>query len=192
MEELQRRTGPIVVTGLVRALGSDRPEVVNRAAWALANLDAVEAVPKLIPALVTVRYKVVWVPTGPSRSDGFGVSFGSVAAAPGVGERRCAVERQLDRRADRPGGRPRLGRLRRDLRPLPRVRDHRHRDRRRHSGSRGPIPMRVPVSYQNVEVLSALVKLTGRDFGYDRAAWRNWLNTSFRPDPEPVRRVPQP
>jgi hypothetical protein len=60
------------------------------------------------------------------------------------------------------------------------------------SGSRGPIPMRVPVSYNNVEVLSALVRLTGRDFGYDRAAWRRWLNTSFRPDPEPVRHVPQP
>ena len=48
------------------------------------------------------------------------------------------------------------------------------------SGLAGPIPMRVPL-YQNVEVLSALVRLTGRDFGYDRAAWRNWLNTSFRP-----------
>ena len=133
MEELQRRTGPIVVTGLVRALGSDRPEVVNRAAWALAHLDAVAAVPKLIPALVTVRYKVVWMPTGPSRSDGLGVSFGSVPAAPGVGAADRG-DRQLDRRADRPGGRPRRGRLRRDLRPLPRVRDHRRRDRRRRLG----------------------------------------------------------
>jgi len=52
--------------------------------------------------------------------------------------------------------------------------------------------MRVPFTYQNSEVLSALVKLTGHDFGYDRAAWRSWLNTAFRPDSEPVRRVPQP
>jgi hypothetical protein len=50
----------------------------------------------------------------------------------------------------------------------------------------------VPFTFQNIEVLAALVKLTGKDFGYDAAAWRHWLKTSFQPDPDPVRRVPQP
>lgn len=60
------------------------------------------------------------------------------------------------------------------------------------SGSRGPVPKLVPYSYQNVEVLAALVKMTGRDFGYDIPSWRRWVTTSFRPDPVPARRVPQP
>ena len=43
-----------------------------------------------------------------------------------------------------------------------------------------------------IVLLAALVKLTGRDFGYDTPAWRRWLRTSFQPDPAPARRVPQP
>ena len=38
----------------------------------------------------------------------------------------------------------------------------------------------------------ALVKLTGQDFGYDQAAWRAWLRTSFKAEAEPAKRVPQP
>ena len=49
--------------------------------------------------------------------------------------------------------------------------------------------MRVPFTYQNVEVLAALVKLTGHDFGYDGAAWRHWLSTSSGPTPT---RPPRP
>jgi len=191
MEELQKRTGPIVVTGLARALGSDRTEVVNRAAWALANLEAVEAVPRLIPALVSVRYKVVWMPTGPSSPDGFGVSFGSVAAAPGVGGTALgAVSGSSIAVPTGPAVGP--GSVGFGAISVPYPGYGSTGVGLGGSGSRGPIPMTVPFSYQNVEVLSALVRLTGRDFGYDRAAWRNWLNTSFRPDPEPVRRVPQP
>ena len=190
MEELRRRDGPIVVTGLVRALGSNRTEVVNRAAWALANLDAVEAVPRLIPALVTVRYKVVWMPTGPSRSDGLGVSFGSVPAAPGVGARSRSSGSSIAVPTG-PAVGPGSVAFGATSVPFPGY-GTTGVGIGGGLGLAGPIPMRVPVSYQNVEVLSALVKLTGHDFGYDRAAWRRWLNTSFRPDPEPVRRVPQP
>ncbi len=193
MEELQRRTGPIVLTGLVRALGSDRPEVVNRAAWALANLDAVAAVPKLIPALVTVRYKVVWMPTESPHSDGIGLRFGSVPAVPGVGG-GGAVGATGGSMAVPTGpvvGPGSVG-FGASSFPFPGYGTTGVGIGGGGSGSRGPIPMRVPFSYQNAEVLSALVRMTGHDFGYDRAAWRNWLNTSFRPDPEPVRRVPQP
>ena len=41
-------------------------------------------------------------------------------------------------------------------------------------------------------MLSALMKLTGQDLGYDVAAWQRWLSTSYRPEPEPTKRVPQP
>jgi hypothetical protein len=41
-------------------------------------------------------------------------------------------------------------------------------------------------------VLEALQRLTGRNFGYDVATWQRWLSSSTDPEPEPVRRVPQP
>jgi hypothetical protein len=57
---------------------------------------------------------------------------------------------------------------------------------------RGPIPKIVSVTYQNVEVLAALVTLTGRDYGYDVDSWRRWMTTSFKAAPKPSRSVPQP
>jgi hypothetical protein len=58
--------------------------------------------------------------------------------------------------------------------------------------SRGPQPRYVHDVYQNVEVRSALGRLTGQDFEYDRQAWRQWIKTSFNPNPTPVREVRQP
>jgi hypothetical protein len=60
------------------------------------------------------------------------------------------------------------------------------------AGSRGPVPRMVTETFQNTEVLAALVKLTGQDFGYNVSTWRRWLRTSFQPDPAPARSVPQP
>ena len=57
---------------------------------------------------------------------------------------------------------------------------------------RGPVPRLATYTYQNVEVLGALIKLTGQDFGYDDSAWRRWINRSFNPNPKPVRQIPQP
>ncbi len=48
-EHLKQR-GDAGVTGrFVRALGRDDVPVINRAAWALGNLNAVESVPQLVP-----------------------------------------------------------------------------------------------------------------------------------------------
>ena len=55
-----------------------------------------------------------------------------------------------------------------------------------------PEPKYVPVLRRNVEVWSALVKLTGRDYGYDIPSWRDWMSTSYRPEPTSPKRVPQP
>ena len=59
-------------------------------------------------------------------------------------------------------------------------------------GNSAPTPQLVEVKHRNVEVLTALVKLTGQDFGYDVATWQRWLGTSYRPEPSPTKRVPQP
>jgi hypothetical protein len=60
------------------------------------------------------------------------------------------------------------------------------------AASRGPTAQLMTFTYQNVEVLGALVKLTEQDFGYDVDRWRQWIARSFNPRPNPVRKVPQP
>ena len=60
------------------------------------------------------------------------------------------------------------------------------------SGNSGPTPQYVEVKHRNVEVLTALMKLTGQDLGYDVAAWKRWLATAYRPDASPTKSVPQP
>jgi hypothetical protein len=57
---------------------------------------------------------------------------------------------------------------------------------------RGPTPKVVAIEHQNVEVLAALNKMTGRNFGFDVVTWKRWVTTSFRIDQGPTRRVPEP
>jgi hypothetical protein len=61
-DHLKQRDEPGVPAQLARALASEDVQVINRAAWALANLGAVEAVPRLVPALITVQQRIVLVP----------------------------------------------------------------------------------------------------------------------------------
>jgi hypothetical protein len=58
--------------------------------------------------------------------------------------------------------------------------------------SGGPTPKVATFTYQNTEVLAALNRLTGQDFGYNISAWRRWMKLAFNPHPNPVRQVPQP
>jgi hypothetical protein len=188
LDELARRRDPETVSRLVRTLGHANPQVVGRAAWALAGLGAVSAVPKLVPALVSVRQRIVWIPTESASPAGPGYGFGP--AAPGTGAGPIPVGGPyvpvLTGPVVAPGviaygatsvplynlpgpslsaGRPQLPSYRRKV---------------------------VRSVYRNAEVLDALGRLTGQDFGYDVAAWRRWLTASFRPEPRPARRVPQP
>ena len=55
-----------------------------------------------------------------------------------------------------------------------------------------PEPGVVTFTFRNVEVLAALEKMTGQDFGYDIDSWRHWVSREFNPAPKPARRVPQP
>ena len=151
--------------------------VVNRAAWTLNNLDAVEAVPALIRALLSYEQRIIMVP--PNNSNGSGsvggpplaplamtnggaafltppavsqgvVAFGTVST-PGYGMM--------------PGFGPSIG-----------------------SQITQAEPRVVTFTYRNTEVLAALQKLTGQDFDYNIPAWREWVSRQYHPTPRPAAR----
>ncbi len=184
-EHLKQRGDAGVTARFIRALGRPDVPVINRAAWALGNLNAVESVPQLVPVLITSEDRIVvpnldGSPIPPLNSpvapgvvpraySNFGVvvttppavSNGAIAAGMGVVPYYAAPGLV-------PGG--------------------------NYAGpSRTIEDAHVETfSYRNVEVLGALQKLTGEDFGYDIAAWRRWVTRSYNPHPRPSRRVPQP
>ena len=169
----------------MKALGSENVKVVNRAAWTLGNLDAVNAVPRLVGSLISTEERIVLVP-----QDGGAQGVNAPGLAPQLMAFNGSSIAYLTPPAVGPGvvaygavsapfynpaqlnGNNMLG-----VGTAP---------------NRGPSPRAVTFSYQNAEVLAALVKLTGQDFGYDAAAWRRWIKASFNPNPKPVRQVPQP
>jgi hypothetical protein len=185
VERLRDRDEPEIVRQLVQALRSRDIRVLNRSAWALGQLGAVMAVPRLSGSLWSTEERLILIPpegevappagiapapvlmgmnqnfaaylTGPAMAPG-AVAYGAVSA-PWLG-------------AGPLGGGTYMG--------------------MGASPNRGPQPKYVTYTYQNVEVRAALQKLTGQDFGYDENAWRRWIKTSFNPNPTPVRQVPQP
>jgi HEAT repeats len=182
MDELASRDDPNVVPLVARYLQSKDLAIVNRAAWVLGNLKAVSTVPKLLTVLVSVDQQIVWVPPEPGANIApgapqIGASFvsgggpflpliNSVAVAPGAvgfGASSYPLFTGSGITLAEPPGM-----------------------------TRGYQPKIMSYTYRNVEVLNALEKLTGRNFGYDLNAWKHWVSTSFRPDPQPARRVPQP
>ena len=175
MTELARRDPAHVVPILAQALRSTRTATINRAAWALSSLNAVAVVPRLVPALVSTEFQTVMVPVPPSQPTGFYSGGGPsiavqtpIAVGPGsvaFGARAVPINAYTGNYAS-------IG-----------------------TGGGGPslVPRIVPFQRQNVEVLAALVKLTGRDFGYDVSTWQRWVASSFRINPAGgERRVPQP
>jgi hypothetical protein len=183
---LKQRGDSGVAARFVRALGRADVPVINRAAWALGNLNAVESVPQLVAVLVTSEDRIVVPPLDgsgpmpplntpvapglvPRAYSNFGVvattppavSNGAIAAGMGVIPYYAAPGLI-------PGG--------------------------NYAGPSRPIQDAhvETFTYRNVEVLGALQKLTGQDFGYDVDAWRRWVARSFNPHPNPSRRVPQP
>lgn len=173
--ELVRREEAAEATArLIKALKHPDQSVVGRAAWGLAGLGATTAVPKLIPALVQVRPRVVMVPTGGDSGGGGGTAFfggGRTYAVPipVVGNGVAAVGAvgvPVFSGAGVSSG-----------------------------GGGGPPPAQpriVQETYPNPAVRQALIRLTGADFGFDIASWRRWSRTEFRPEPIASRRVPQP
>jgi hypothetical protein len=187
-DHLKQREENGVAGQFARALASSDVRVINRAAWALGNLNAVEAVPRLVAALITTEQRIVYEPppgmnpAGPVLPAGPGpflkamnnsgiVLQGPPAVGPGVvAYSMSAVPwyQLTPGLAAAAGLTPGM--------PINQV----------------PEPKVATFAFRNVEVLGALQKLTGQDFGYDVSAWREWVSRSFNPNPKPVRRVPQP
>jgi hypothetical protein len=188
-EHLKQRDEAGIPNRFIRALGRGDITVINRAAWALGNLNAVDSVPQLVAVLVTSEERIVLppiegltnVPAPPGNVPappgliprGFN-NFGGVYSTPpavstgAVASGLIGVPYYALPPSAIPGG--------------------------NYVGpSKPPQDAHVEVfTYRNVEVLGALQKLTGEDFGYDVEAWRRWVTRSFNPNPRPSRRVPQP
>ena len=178
ISELSHRDLAEVVPLLTRGLRSTHHDVVNRSGWALGVLNASLTVPKLIPALVTIESEVVIGDAGPgfnaaSPAPGFasysGGSYPVLSApvvGPGVVGYGATAVPYGPSAGSSIGGGP--------------------------GASRGPVSKLVQVEHRNDEVLAALVKLTGHDFGYDIASWKRWVATSFKVETAPSRRVREP
>jgi hypothetical protein len=159
---------------LMRMAQSADPAVVARGARALADLEVRAAVPALIASLVKVQRRPVLVPAAspatpgvvPGIASGTGPTLG-VVTGPVVGPGVVA-----------------FGATGVPLYPTPGMFNMPSR--------RAPSVRFVTTTQRRPEVLEALVRLTGQDFGYDQEAWRNWMRAGFRAEAMPPRVVPQP
>jgi hypothetical protein len=178
-DKLKDREEPSIVTRLAKALSSSNIAVVNRAAWTLGNLGAVEAVPKLIPALISTEQQIVMVQPG------------NASAAPVVsGVAPLRVNNSSVALLTPPAvsqGAVAYGSMTVPFYEVPpsAILDV-------GAQIRQPEPRLATFNYRNTEVLAALQKLTNEDFGYDIQAWRNWVSRQYNPNPRPARRVPEP
>lgn len=159
-----------------QAVASNNPVRAGLGAILVADLNWRERAPELLKHLAPVRLVagITWVPEQVSQSSS-GLSYGSVngyavipvpVVGPGVvayGQQIVPVGNSLS-----------LG------------------------GGASASPRFQPVfragrqAQPNPAVLSALVRLTGVDFGYDVASWQKWMNTSFRVSDQTGKRVPTP
>ncbi len=179
MAALSKSKETNVIPKLAQGLRSTSLAVVNRAAWALGNLNAVSEVPKLIPVLISSEVQTVWVPAEGSQGPGFGGGGGY-----SMGGRSISIP-VLTGPAMAPGA------IAFGATSVP-VSSYGGGFNVNMNATQGPTPQLVEVSHRNVEVLTALMKLTGQDFGYDIPTWKRWLSTTYRADPTPRKRVPQP
>lgn len=188
MDVLLRRDASDVTRLLVRALRSNRLEAVNRAAWGLGSLHALTAVPSLVGSLISVRTETVMAPSAVGLGEGLGISASFGSAAPGGSAAGGPVAYG--------GGGTGAAAYGATASPLPGYGPSPAGVGLSAGGgvsaTRGPFPRSVRVPFHNTEVLAALVKLTGQDFGWDVDAWKHWVRTSFDSEPTPSRRVPQP
>jgi hypothetical protein len=206
LDELIRRKESDTATRFGRALRSEDPVVIGRAAWALAGLGVKAAVPKLVPLLVQVERKTFFDPQAGGGGGNMNVTFGQQNVPPGgmnsvpagAGAQGFTTTRTLPAMGAAVGpGVVAYGAV-----GVPLV-----------SGAAlggggtglwpgevatGPATRSMPptrtlvIFHPNHEVLAALESLTGRNFGFNLDAWQEWLNTEFRVESTPTRRAPQP
>jgi hypothetical protein len=144
LAELKRRDDPRVIPQFRRALSTDNDELIKRAAITLGALEATAAVPELIDLLTVQRTKMVEVSTRTYFGD-YVITFDT----PTVISLGSVAHIQHH---------PVLG--------LPALgtglvfvnRDYQLRN----------------VTVFRTEVMEALKRITGQNFGFDAAAWRRW------------------
>lgn len=198
LDELVRRRDPETATRLIAALKSKDSVVIGRAAWALAGMKQISAVPRLVEALIQSEKRMVMVPVAASGGGGGGLSGsygfaqnlsgGSSSSVPASGQQGFATvgaQGYLTGPAVAPG----VVAFGASSVPVA-------------SGSNpvlaggqqqiGRMPVKTTVRYQNGEVLKALELLTGENFGFDQPAWKKWIGTSLRVEADSPRRIPRP
>jgi hypothetical protein len=190
LDQLKERDDPGIVPQLMKALRAENVKVINRAAWTLGNLNAVNAVPQLVGALVSTEERIV-MPGGEGEGQGPN-PVGSVGPGPALMAMNRNWLAYLTPPAVAPGGVVAYGAVTTPYYSPSQVLGGGVLGVGGGATGRGPVPRLLTFAYQNTEVLAALTKLTGQDFGYDASAWRRWIKTSFNPNPTPVRQVPQP
>ena len=187
LDRIREREEPSTTPRLVKALRSENFRVVNRAAWALGNLEVAVSVPALVPALTTTEERIV---VFPSEAATLGMNSGGYV---GPGPALMGLNQNWAAFLTPPVVGPGVVAYGGYTAP--------YFSQDQITGGiigpaalagRGPTARLMTYTYQNVEVLNALIKLTGQDFGYDGAAWRRWIKSSFNPNPMPVRQIPQP
>ncbi len=165
-DAIERRADPETTTQLLGLLRSPDPARAGRAALALADLRITDAVPQLVKLLVRVETKMVFVPSMNAGGPVVGFSSGRSFA-------------ELTGPAVAPGA-VAYGAVGPNVNPVG-------------GWNRNPPSVRlVTIVHNNPEVLSALITLTGQDFGYDANTWRRWVATAYRAQEQPARRVQQP
>jgi hypothetical protein len=190
LDQLQKRDRTTVVPQLVRALGSSDLRLINRAAWALGNLDAMETVPKLINVLTSTQSEIVL-----DSANVGGSSFGMAADDYPPWALKAVTRNGVAAYQSPPVVAPGVIAYGATVAPFygPTLGGYNGSDVNFGPQSAPiPEPRVATFTYQNVEVLSALQQLTRQDFGYDIDAWRRWVSRSFNPNQRPARRVNQP
>jgi hypothetical protein len=185
LAELAKRDDPIVVERLLGALRSKSEVMINRSAWALGRLQAIETVPRLVDALISSERRLVFVDSNPRMAAS---TAGVPAAAPNggllfMGGRNIPI---LTGPAVAPGA------VAFGATSTPAIDYYAGMNASMPGPNRGPVAVNRTFKRENTEVLAALQSLTGQDFGYDVAAWKRWIGRMFQPAPPPVRVVPQP
>jgi hypothetical protein len=144
LAELKRRDDPRVIPQFRRALVTDNDELIKRAAIGLGALEATAAVPDLIGLLTARRDKVVEVSTRTYFAD-YVVTFDTPTVI-ALGDVACIRHQPVL-------GLPALGT------GLVFVnREYQLRS----------------VTVFRTEVMEALKRITGQNFGFDAVAWRRW------------------
>ena len=158
-------------------------QFINRAAWTLGNLGVVEVVPKLIQALLTNEQRMVMV----SRDNGNVPAIGTLGV-PMVPLHYNNNDIALQTPPVVSQGAVAFGVISVPYYAIPYGVGFNPGAQINNS----PEPRLFTFTFRNVEVLTALQKMTGQDFGYDIESWRNWVSHDFNPAPAKVRKVVQP